>query len=89
MSLQAMTPDLARELRVPAGTTGLVVTDVDQSGAAARAGIQSGDVIRSVDGRAVTSTTELRDAMARNTSKPALILIQRQNQTFFRALPRG
>jgi serine protease Do len=84
-----MTPDLARELRVPAGTTGLVVTDVDQSGAAARAGIQSGDVIRSVDGRAVTSTTELRDAMARNTSKPALILIQRQNQTVFRALPRG
>jgi len=89
MSLQALTPDLARELRVPAGTTGLAVTDVDSSGAAARAGIQSGDIIRSVDGQAVTSTSEFRDSMARRTGRPALVLVQRQNQSAFVALPRG
>jgi serine protease Do len=89
MTVQAMTPDLARELRVPAGTTGLAVTDVDVSGAAARAGIQSGDVIRQVDGRAVTSTSEFRDAMARRTGRPALVLVQRQNQPAYIALPRG
>jgi serine protease Do len=89
MTVQAMTPDLARELRVPAGTTGLVVTNVDESGAAARAGIQSGDVIRSVDGQAVTSTSEFRDSIARRTGRPALVLVQRQNQTSYVALPRG
>jgi serine protease Do len=89
MSLQALTPDLARELRVPGGTTGLAVTDVDGSGAAARAGIQSGDVIRQVDGKAVTSTSEFRDAIARRTGRPALVLVQRQNQSSFVTLPRG
>jgi len=89
MSLQALTPDLARELRVPAGTTGLAVTDVDGSGAAARAGIQSGDVIRQVDGKAVTSTSEFRDAIARRSGRPALVLVQRQNQSSFVTLPRG
>ena len=89
MSLQALTPDLVRELRVPAGTTGLAVTNVDPSGAAARALIQSGDVIRSVDGRAVSSTSEFRDAMTRGTGRPALVLVQRQNQTSYVALPRG
>jgi serine protease Do len=89
LTVQAMTPDIARELRVPAGTSGLAVTDVDQAGAAARAGIQSGDVIRQVDGRAVTSISEFRDAMARRAGRPALALVQRQNQTLFVALPRG
>jgi serine protease Do len=89
MSLQALTPDLARELRVPAGTSGLAVTDVDETGAAARAGIQSGDVIRSVDGQAVTSTSQFRDSMARRTGRPALVLVQRQNQSSFVALPRN
>jgi serine protease Do len=89
MSFQALTPDLARELRVPGGTTGLAVTDVDGSGAAARAGIQSGDVIRQVDGKAVTSTSEFRDAIARRTGRPALVLVQRQNQSSFVTLPRG
>jgi serine protease Do len=89
MTVQALTPELARELRVPAGTTGLAVTDVDPSGAAARAAIQSGDVIRQVDGRAVTSISDFRDAMARRTGRPALVLVQRQGQTSFVALPRG
>jgi len=89
MTLQAMTPDLARELRVPAGTTGLVVTDVDPSGAAARALIQAGDVIRQMDGQAVTSTSAFREAMSSHTGRPALVLIQRQDQTHFVALPRN
>ncbi|HEY6359108.1 MAG TPA: Do family serine endopeptidase, partial [Vicinamibacterales bacterium] len=89
MTLQAMTPDLARELRVPAGTTGLAVTDVDPAGAAARAGIQSGDVIRSVDGQAIASTSQFRDSMARRTGRPALLLVQRQDQTSFVAIPRN
>jgi serine protease Do len=89
MTLQPMTPELASELRVPAGTTGLAVTNVDESGAAARAHIQPGDVIRQVDGQAVTSAAAFREAMSRHTGRPALVMIQRQNQTSFVALPRN
>ena len=89
MTVQGLTPDLARTYRVPAGTTGLVVTDVDDSGAAARAGIHPGDVVRQVDGRAVASTSEFRDALSRRTDRPAMLSVQRQGQTFFVAVPRS
>jgi Do/DeqQ family serine protease len=89
MSVQGLTPDLARQYRVPTGTTGLIVTDVDDSGAAARANIRPGDVIRQVDGRAVSTTTEFRDALSRRTDRPAMLSVQRQGQTFFVAIPRG
>jgi hypothetical protein len=42
-----------------------------------------------VDGHAVTSTSELRAALSRNTGRPALLLVQRQNQSSFVALPRN
>jgi serine protease Do len=89
MTVQGLTPDLARQYRVPTGTTGLVVTDVEASGAAARAGVQSGDVVRQVDGRAVTSATEFRDVLSRRTDRPAMLSVQRQGRTFFVAVPRG
>jgi S1-C subfamily serine protease len=89
MTVQGLTPEMARQYRVPAGTTGLIVTDVDESGAAARAGLQPGDVIRQVDGRAVGSSTEFRDALARRTDRPAMLSVQRQGQTFFAAVPRN
>jgi Do/DeqQ family serine protease len=89
MTTSAITPEIARELRLPAGTSGVAVTDVDDSGAAARAGIQPGDVIKQVDGRAVTSTSELRDALSRRTDRPSMLAVQRRNQTFFVAIPRG
>jgi S1-C subfamily serine protease len=89
MTTSVITPEIARELRLPAGTSGVAVTDVDDSGAAARAGIQPGDVIKQVDGRAVTSTSELRDALSRRTDRPSMLAVQRRNQTFFVAIPRG
>jgi Do/DeqQ family serine protease len=89
MSVQGLTPDLARQYKVPAGTTGLVVSDVDSSGVAARAGIQPGDVIRQVDGRAVNSTSEFRDALTRRTDRPAMLSVLRQGRMFFVAVPRG
>jgi serine protease Do len=89
MTVEGLTPALAREVQVPAGTTGVVVTDVDQSGAAARAGIRPGDVIRQVDGHAVTSASALRDALAGRTDRPALVSVQRQDATFFVAIPRS
>lgn len=88
MTVEALTPELVRELRVPAGTTGVAITGLDDAGAAARAGIQSGDVIVAVDRQPVTSTAALREALARHTDRPALLEIMRQSQTLFVAVPR-
>ncbi len=63
MALTPLTPQLAEELELPRATSGLVVTGVDPSGLAASAGMQPGDVIKSVNGQAVASVASLRSAL--------------------------
>ena len=53
MSVQPLTPDLAEELGLARSTQGVVVADLDPSGVAAESGLQEGDVIVKIDGRAV------------------------------------
>ncbi len=67
-------------------TSGLLVEEV--TGAAARAGIQPGDVIIAVNGRSVASINELREASAKAGSKVAL-LVQRENARIFVPLNLG
>jgi Do/DeqQ family serine protease len=88
LTVEAMTPEIARQLRVPAGTTGVAVTDIDDSSAAFRAGIHVGDVIRSVDGQVITSASAFRDALSRRSDRPALLVVQRQDQRSYIAVPR-
>src|SRR5690349_20347223 len=76
MTIEALTPEIARQVGVPVGTPGVAVTDIDDSSAAFLAGIHTGDVIRSVDGQSVTSASGLRDALSRQTDRPALLLVQ-------------
>ena len=45
IAVQPLTPEIARQLGLRSGTSGLVISDVDPSGPAAEAGIQPGDVI--------------------------------------------
>ena len=78
-----MTPQLANRLEVPRDTDGVVVTDVDPDGRAADAGLREGDVIRQVDGKAVHSAAELRSALSGKSDRPALMLVQRGENSFF------
>jgi serine protease Do len=57
LTLQDLTPALARRLQVPAGQGGAVVTDVDPDSGSA-GGVRPGDVILSVNRRPVSSATE-------------------------------
>ena len=50
-------------------SSGLVVTDVDPSGAAADAGIQTGDVILRIGERDIGSVKDLRQALSDATSR--------------------
>ncbi len=60
--------------------SGLVIEDAN--GAAANAGVQAGDVLLSINGRAVTSVQQVRDAVGKSTKSVAL-LIQRGSDKIF------
>ncbi|HZR25133.1 MAG TPA: Do family serine endopeptidase [Vicinamibacterales bacterium] len=62
---------------------GLVIEDVDPNGRAADAGLQQGDIIKSVNRQPVKSVDDLRTALKKTTDKPALLLIQRQDAQIF------
>jgi serine protease Do len=57
LTLENVTPQVARRLRLPSGQTGAVVTEVDPDGASAGA-LRQGDVILSVNGKSVSSSAD-------------------------------
>jgi serine protease Do len=64
LTLDNVTPSLARRLRLPSGQTGAVITDVDPDGPAAGA-LRQGDVILSVNGRGVASAADAKRELDR------------------------
>lgn len=81
LTLTPLTPDIARQLKVPADTQGLVVQDVDEDGAAAEQGIARGDVVTQINGQTVKTNDEASAAIEKSGSKPILLLISRQGQS--------
>jgi serine protease Do len=86
MTVEPLTPRLARELGLPSSKEGVVVRDVDEDGAAAAAGIQPGDVISQVNGEAVKTPSELKSALTASHERPALLLVTREKAEIFVAL---
>ena len=83
VSVAPLTPDVASELGISKDANGLVVKDVVPDGRAADAGIQSGDVIESVNRQPVKTVDDLRAAIRRTTDRPALLLINRKGSEIF------
>jgi serine protease Do len=84
ISLSPLTAEAARRLRVPAGTEGVLVSDVEIGSTAQRAGIGRGDVILQVNRRSVTSPEEARRALEQVPSGgTAFLLVLRNNQRNF------
>lgn len=86
ISVEPLTPDIAQELQLKPGTTGVVVNSVDPAGPAVEAGIQRGDVIQEVNRQPVKSAEDLRAAIEKNGAKPSLLLLNRRGQTVFLAV---
>jgi serine protease Do len=59
MELREITPGIARDLNLPAGKGGAVVSSVEPLGDAFRANLQPGDVILSIDGTATTGVDQV------------------------------
>jgi Do/DeqQ family serine protease len=83
LSLQPLTAESARQLNVPVGTEGMVVTEVDPSGVAAEAGIARGDVIMEINRKPVTSIDAVQSALSSAGDRPILLLISRGGQVVF------
>jgi serine protease Do len=58
LTLGNITPNMARQMRLPAGMTGAVITDIDPGSAADGIGLAQYDVILKVGGQTVTSAAE-------------------------------
>ena len=83
MRLAALTPEIARELGLNRNTRGLVVTDVEPAGSAARSGIQRGDVITKVNQRDVRSVDDFRRIVESSGRRPVLLLVLRDGMSHF------
>lgn len=83
LQVQNLTPEIARRLGVPSSTAGVVVTEVDPSSAAARAGIQRGDVIQEVNRKPVQNMEQYQQALVGTGSQTVLLLINRGGVTHF------
>jgi len=84
ITLGALVPDLARRLRIPADTAGVLVTDVEPGSPAARAQIGRGDVILQINRVPVTSPAEASRELNRVASgSTAFLLILRGGQETF------
>ena len=84
MSVQPLTPEIARGLDLDRDTEGVVISSVDPSGAAAAAGLRQGDVIQQINGKSVDSAEDVRSALSAATAdKPAVLLITRGGSTIF------
>jgi serine protease Do len=83
ISVEPLTPEIAVQLELPNGTQGLVVKNVDQTGPAADAGVERGDVIVQVNQQPVRSQAELQAALGRTGSRPVLLLVNRRGTTIF------
>jgi serine protease Do len=83
MTVEPLTPELAARLELDRDAKGVVITDLDPSGAAASAGLRSGDVIQQVNGKSVDDADDVRDALNATAGKPSVLLIARAGTTLF------
>jgi len=86
VTVEPLTADMASQLGLRRGTQGVVVTQVDPASPAAEAGIQTDDVITEVNHQPVKSGMELRAAIQKSGSRPALLLINRGGHNVFVAV---
>ena len=83
MSVQEITPEMARQLRM-GELGGVVVTQVEPGSAADEAGIQRGDVIREINGQAIRKSSDYQAAMAKIKKEEVVrFLVKRAERSLY------
>jgi serine protease Do len=87
VNVESLTPETAQELKLPATTKGVVVSEVDPSSHAADAGLRPGDVIQQVNHKTVTNMREYTEAVSSSKKDDSvLLLVDRNGNTLFLAV---
>ena len=84
--MDALTPDIARQLSLPAATRGIVVSSVDPNSPAAEGedgGLTRGDVIQEVNHKPISTVDQFRMAVQAAGTQPLLLLVNRGGRTQF------
>jgi serine protease Do len=90
MSLAEISASLRQRFGIKDDAKGVVVVELDNSGAAARQGLMFGDVIQHVNDRPVTGLADFRKAMEavrKEGRKNALLRVWRKDTTVFITIP--
>jgi serine protease Do len=88
VSVQALTPDLRRQLQLPEGTSGVIITEVDENSAAAKAGLEQGDIIVQVNRKPVNSVQQFNQAVRQGSNaESTVLLVKRAGATQFLVVP--
>ncbi len=82
VSVDNLDAQTARQLHLPASTSGVVVTNISPSSPAADSGLQKGDVIQEVNRKPVSNTSEFEQAVKASKHDP-LLLVNRQGNTMY------
>jgi serine protease Do len=84
MELAPLGPQLRKELKIPTGVNGVVVTRVASNSPVAAMGVQAGDVIQSIDRQPATSPQEAAGALKEAAKRGnILLLIDRGGASMF------
>lgn len=83
VTLEELTPEARRTLGLGADVQrGVVITDLEQRSAAAKAGLRPGDVVLELNRSAVDSLAKFKELYAKTTGD-VLLLVQRRGATLF------
>ena len=83
LSVQTLTPEIARQLGLQSGMRGVIVTNVDPAGPAEDAGITRGDIILEANRKAINTAEEFQTVLCEGGKNPVLLLIQRSGGRVF------
>lgn len=87
LSIQTLTPDIAKQLGYAANETGAVIADVASGSPAEEAGLQQGDVIKEVNRAPVRNAQDFLRAIKNLSSGDGAVLrVKRGESTFYAAL---
>jgi Do/DeqQ family serine protease len=67
VSVQDLTPELAKSFGVPSNTKGALIAEVVQGGPADKAGLQKGDIVIAYQGKEIKDSSTLRNEVAATT----------------------
>jgi serine protease Do len=89
MTVEPITPDIAREAELPRNRGGAVVTGVERNSPAFNAGVAPGDIILEVNKQAVSNVSQVTRALQSATpGTPVFLLIWRDGAQVFIALSK-